>query len=297
MSSPGRSTSASDGVAGFYSPAPLETPVARIMGAGLSGLDSADDLERVEQARMIHSGELMSVHSWELVTAVDGPGTRMTTFLSGCPLRCLYCHNPDTLDMRRGTMIPTEELMERMLRYKRIFDRTGGGITMSGGEPLMQPAGIARIFEFAKENGIHTALDTTGFLGWRCTDEMLSNLDLCLLDIKSGTEKTYRALTSRELQPTIEFAKRLSDAEVSVWVRFVLVPGHTDSADNIREVAEIASTITSLERLEVLPFHQMGRDKWHALGLPYLLDEVEPPTPGETEAARDIFREMGIPTF
>lgn len=267
------------------------------MGAGLSGLDTADDLERVDQARMIHAGELVSVHSWELVTAVDGPGTRMTTFLSGCPLRCLYCHNPDTMDMRRGTMVPTEELMDRMVRYKRIFDRTGGGITISGGEPLMQPAGVARLLEFARQNDIHTALDTSGFLGSRCSDQMLSNLSLCLLDIKSGIESTYKEVTSRELAPTLEFAKRLSDANVPVWVRFVLVPGFTDASENIEAVADICTTIDSLERVEVLPFHQMGRDKWNALRLPYRLEEVDPPNTEDIILARQVFRDRGLTVY
>ncbi len=286
-----------DGVTGEYAPQPLDTPVARVMGQGLSGLDPAGDLERVEQARLIHEGELLSVHSWELVTAVDGPGTRMTTFFSGCPLRCLYCHNPDTMDMRRGTMIPTEELCDRMFRYRRIFKRTGGGITLSGGEPLMQPAGVARILQFAKDKGIHTAIDTSGFLGWRCTDEMLENLDLCLLDIKSGLEPTYAKTTGQQLAPTLEFAKRLGEAGVDVWVRFVMVPGLTDAEENVREVARIAATIPTLERVEVLPFHQMGRDKWEALGLEYQLEDVEPPSNEEVEAVRDIFREQGIEVY
>ena len=283
-----------DGVAGFYSAEALDDPVARVMGAGLAGLDAVGEIERAEQARLIHEGELLSVHSWELVTAVDGPGTRMTTFLSGCPLRCLYCHNPDTMDMRRGTMTPTEQIEKRMLRYRRIFERTGGGITLSGGEPLMQPAGVARLLRFAKERGIHTAIDTSGFLGWRCTDAMLSDLDLVLLDIKSGADETYRGLTGQGLQPTLEFAERLGAAEVPVWVRFVLVPGVTDSPENLAEVARIAATIPTLERVEVLPFHQMGRDKWEALGLDYQLSEVQPPSAEQAERARDIFRARGL---
>ena len=286
-----------DGVTGEYAPAPADNPVARVMGQGLSGLDPVGDVARREQASMIHHGDLLSIHSWELVTAVDGPGTRMTTFFSGCPLRCLYCHNPDTLDMRRGTMVPTRELCDRILRYKRIFNRTGGGVTFSGGEPLMQPAGLARLLKFAKENGIHTTIDTSGFLGWRCTDEMIEDLDLVLLDIKSGVGSTYRALTGQDLAPTLEFGKRLGDAGVPIWVRFVLVPGYTDDPENIAKVAEIAADIPTVERVEVLPFHQMGRDKWDALGLDYQLTDVEPPTAEETEKARAIFRDYGLEVY
>ncbi len=287
----------SDGVTGEYAPAPSDHPYLRPAGKGMAGLDLLGDVERAEQAAMIHAGDLLSVHSWELVTAVDGPGTRMTTFLSGCPLSCLYCHNPDTMDMRRGNLVPTAELCRRIKRYKRIFDRTNGGITISGGEPLMQPRGLAKLLQFAKDNGMHTAIDTSGFLGWRCTDEMMSNLDLVLLDIKSGDPKTYRRTTNQDLAPTLAFAKRLGDAGVPVWARFVLVPGLTDAPDNVAEVARIASTIPSLERVEVLPFHQMGRDKWDSLGLPYELADTEPPSAEETEAAREVFRARGLETY
>lgn len=288
---------ASDGVTGEYAPAPANHPYLRPAGKGMAGLDLLGDVERRERAAMIHAGELLSVHSWELVTAVDGPGTRMTTFLSGCPLSCLYCHNPDTMDMRRGNLVPTSELCRRIKRYKRIFDRTGGGITISGGEPLMQPRGLAKVLRFAKENGIHTAIDTSGFLGWRCTDEMMGDLDLVLLDIKSGDPATYLRATNQELAPTLQFAERLGQAGVPVWARFVLVPALTDAPDNIAEVARIASTIPSLERVEVLPFHQMGRDKWDSLGLPYQLSETEPPSAEATEAAREIFRARGLETY
>ncbi len=286
-----------DGVAGLYTPSPAENPVARVMGQGLSGIGAAEDLARMEQARLIHGGELLSLHSWELVTAVDGPGTRLTTFLSGCPLRCLYCHNPDTMDMRRGTMVPTQDIVKRMLRYKRIFKRTDGGITISGGEPLMQPAGVARLLRAARENGIHTAIDTSGFLGSRCTDEMLDDLSLVLLDIKSGDEETYKRLTSQSLQPTLDFAKRLGEHGVPVWVRFVVVPGYTDDPENVRAVAQIAASIPTVERVEVLAFHQMGRDKWASLGLTYELEDVSPPTPEQMNQARAIFKSFGLPVF
>ena len=286
-----------DGVTGEYAPAPTDIPVARIMGQGLSGLDPVGDLARREQARQIHEGELLSIHSWELVTAVDGPGTRMTTFFAGCPLRCLYCHNPDTLDMRRGTMVPTQELCDRILRYKRIFDRTDGGVTFSGGEPLMQPAGLARLLQFSHENGIHTAIDTSGFLGWRCTDEMLGNLDLVLLDLKSGLAPTYKKITGQKLTPTLEFARRLADAEIPVWARFVLVPGYTDAIENVEEVARLAASFPNIERVEVLPFHQMGRDKWDALKLNYQLGDVQPPSAEELEGVRDIFRSRGLTVY
>jgi pyruvate formate-lyase 1-activating enzyme len=286
-----------DGVSGEYAPARAEQAVARPCGGGLAGLDFADNLERAEQARALHLGELASVHSWELVTAVDGPGTRMTVFFSGCPLRCLYCHNPDTMEMRRGEMVPASELIDRMMRYQGIFRRSGGGITLSGGEPLMQPRVVARLLESAKAAGIHTAIDTSGNLGWRCTDAMLENLDLCLLDIKSGDEMAYERATGAKLAPTLDFAGRLSDAGVEVWVRFVLVPGLTDDPQNIERVAKLAAGISTCTRVEVLPFHQMGRDKWETLGMEYKLADTEPPTKEAVSFARKIFADEGLVVY
>src|SRR5690606_20456770 len=144
------------------------------------------EAERTERFAQMRAGELGSLHSWELVTAVDGPGTRLTVFLAGCPLRCLYCHNPDTMEMRRGEPVAATELLARIKRYTSIFEVTGGGITISGGEPLMQPAFVARILRGAKELGIHTAIDTSGYLGAHMTDAMLDDIDLVLLDVKSG---------------------------------------------------------------------------------------------------------------
>ncbi len=286
-----------DGVTGEYRPRPASTPTPRTAGAGLGAISVADANQRPEQIAQIRAGALASVHSWELVTAVDGPGTRLTVFLSGCPLRCLYCHNPDTLEMRRGESVETENLIRRMLRYRRIFERSGGGLTLSGGEPLMQPQVVARMLRAAKEAGIHTAIDTSGNLGSRCTDEMLADLDLCLLDIKSGSAEKYREVTGAELGPTIDFAHRLSAAGIEVWVRFVLVPGLTDDPENIARVADIAAEIETCTRVEVLPFHQMGQDKWAELGLDYELAETQPPTEEATEQARGIFRARGLTTY
>lgn len=286
-----------DGVTGVYSPLPSETDSERTQGAGLDGLSIAETVSRQEQIRELHLGQLASVHSWELVTAVDGPGTRMTVFLSGCPLHCLYCHNPDTMDMRRGEMVPTAELIGRMNRYKSIFTRTNGGITLSGGEPLMQPRVVEKIFRAAKESSIHTAIDTSGNLGWRCTDSMLDDLDLCLLDIKSGDPETYKQVTGQELQPTLDFAKRLAQHNVDVWVRFVLVPNLTDAPENIEQVADYSAAISTCRRVEVLPFHQMGRDKWQSLGLEYQLEQVEPPSVEQINSAKESFARRGLVVY
>lgn len=285
---------ASDGTELALGDQDFQAPEARHTGAGTAGLLELTDLDRSERLTRMREGSLGSIHSWELVTAVDGPGTRMTIFLSGCPLRCLYCHNPDTMAMRNGEPIEADELLRRIRRYRKIFRTTGGGITLSGGEVLMQPAFAARLLRGAKEMGIHTALDTSGFLGAAATDDMLADTDLVLLDVKSGIPETYQKVTGRALQPTIDFGDRLSERGIEIWVRFVLVPGLTDAPENIDAVARIASRWGSLSRLEVLPFHQMGRDKWAALHMDYALADAQPPSMEQVDEVRARFRSFGL---
>ena len=281
----------------------VATLIHSTIEAPLGGLEVAD-VSRHERLTAMREGRLGSVHSWELVTAVDGPGTRLTTFLSGCPLQCLYCHNPDTLAMKDGHPVASDELLARIARYRGVFRATGGGITLSGGEVLMQPAFAARILRGAKELGIHTAIDTSGFLGAAATDAMLEDVDLVLLDVKSGDPDTYRRVTGRDLEPTLAFGRRLAEMPhgPEVWIRFVLVPGLTDDIDNVERVAEYAASLNevmpgTVTRVEVLPFHQMGRDKWAALGRDYQLGNTQPPTPALTERVRDQFRAHGLTTY
>lgn len=281
----------------------VATLIHSTIEAPLGGLEVAD-VSRHERLTAMREGRLGSVHSWELVTAVDGPGTRLTTFLSGCPLQCLYCHNPDTLAMKDGHPVTSDELLARIARYRGVFRATGGGITLSGGEVLMQPAFAARILRGAKELGIHTAIDTSGFLGAAATDAMLEDVDLVLLDVKSGDPDTYRRVTGRDLEPTLAFGRRLAEMPhgPEVWIRFVLVPGLTDDIDNVERVAEYAASLNevmpgTVTRVEVLPFHQMGRDKWAALGRDYQLGDTQPPSPALTERVRDQFRAHGLTTY
>lgn len=264
--------------------------------SGTAGLELSE-ADRSEKFAQMRAGELGSLHSWELVTAVDGPGIRMTTFLSGCPLQCLYCHNPDTMEMRRGEPIAADELLARIGRYTKVFQVSGGGLTISGGEPLMQPAFVAKILRGAKELGIHTAIDTSGYLGAHCTDAMLDDIDLVLLDVKSGDEATYKAVTGRELQPTLDFGRRLAAHGIEIWIRFVLVPGLTDAVENVEAVAEFVASLGTVSRVEVLPFHQMGRDKWASLGLKYQLEDTSPPTQEVVARVRDQFRARGLTVF
>jgi pyruvate formate lyase activating enzyme len=221
----------------------------------------------------------------------------MTLFLSGCPLRCQYCHNPDTLFMHDGTDTSFEEVMARILRYRSVFEATGGGLTISGGEPLMQPAFVERVFRACRELGIHTTLDTSGYLGRRATDELLDNTSLVLLDVKSGLPEVYRKVTARPLKPTLEFGDRLAARAVPTWVRFVLVPGLTDGEDNVEAVADIVERWPNVERVEVLPFHQMGVDKWERLGRPYTLGDVRPPDDALLSRVQEQFRARGLTVY
>lgn len=250
-----------------------------------------------------HVGSVGSVHSWELVTAVDGPGTRLTIFLSGCGLRCQYCQNPDTWQLRDGRPTTIQEIRERIAHYAPVLGAAHGGVTLSGGEPLMQANFAARIFRYCKKIGIHTALDTSGFLGKRATDEMLDDTDLVLLDVKSGLPDTYRTVTGRSLAPTLEFGRRLAERGNAIWLRYVLVPGLTDAVENIDAVADYVQSLQLLgsrpavERVEILPFHQMGESKWTELGLEYPLEGTEPPTVELISRVRDQFAARGLTVF
>lgn len=250
-----------------------------------------------------HIGSVGSVHSWELVTAVDGPGTRLTIFLSGCGLRCQYCQNPDTWQLRDGMPTTIQEIRRRIDRYAPVLRAAHGGVTLTGGEPLMQANFAARIFRYCTSIGIHTALDTSGFLGKRATDEMLDDTSLVLLDVKSGLPDTYRTVTGRSLAPTLEFGRRLAERGNTIWLRYVLVPGLTDGVENIDAVAEYAQSLQLLgakpavERVEILPFHQMGREKWHELGLKYPLEGTQPPDDELIQRARDQFAARGLTVF
>ena len=253
----------------------------------------------VADEELVHSEAIRdhltgSVHSWDLSTGVDGPGTRMTLFMAGCGMRCQFCQNPDTWRMRDGVRHTVDEVMERVTRYATIMKVTGGGLTVSGGEPLLQAKFVMNVFKRCTDLGIHTALDTAGLLGSRLSDDDLNYVDLTLLDIKSGIAETYQRVTGRPMQPTLDFATRLSNLGKTMWIRFVLVPGLTDAPENVEAIASFVETLDCVERLEVLPFHQLGRDKWAATGEPYLLGDTRSPEPELVDRVRDQFKAHGI---
>jgi pyruvate formate lyase activating enzyme len=233
------------------------------------------------------------LHSWDISVGVDGPGTRFVAFTAGCPLRCLYCANPDTWRMRSGTATTSDAVLADLTRHRR-FIAAGGGFTVSGGEPLLQPAFTGALLAGARDLGVHTAIDTSGYLGARATDHLLDACNLVLLDIKSWDRALYRRLTGRDLHPTVTFARRLADRGTPVWVRFVLVPGLTDDPDNVEGVARFAADLGNVERVDVLPFHRLCAHKYRDLGLRFPLADVEPPDEATVARTLGQFREAGL---
>jgi pyruvate formate lyase activating enzyme len=237
------------------------------------------------------------VHSWEVGSTVDGPGLRFVGFLTGCLLRCQYCHNPDTWHKHNGHPVTVARAGEVIGRFAHSLKVSGGGVTLSGGEPQLQRQFVNEVFRRCKQMGLHTCIDTSGRLGEKFTDEELMNIDLHLLDIKSGDPATYEKVTRQPLQPTLDFARRLAALKRPMWIRFVLVPGLTDAYDNVEKVADIVCGLASVERVEILRFHQMGRDKWHKLGLQYPLENVEPPDRELTRRVHNQFLTRGLTVY
>ena len=263
---------------------------------GVAGAEGPD--ERSAELAAVRAGTVGRVHSWELVTGLDGPGTRLTVFLSGCVLRCQYCHNPDTWRLPDGRLTTLNKLTDRIARRAAALKIMHGGVTLSGGEPLIQRPFVTNVLRRCKELGLHTTLDTSGFLGMRASDELLDAVDLVLLDVKAGLPETYRTVTGRELAPTLRFGRRLRDRGTPIWIRYVLVPGLTDGEDDVRIVADYAASLGEVvQRVEVLPFHQMGKNKWKALDIPYPLEHTMPPSDELVTRVRETFRSRGLLTF
>jgi pyruvate formate lyase activating enzyme len=237
------------------------------------------------------------LHSYEVGSTVDGPGIRFVAFTTGCLLRCQYCHNPDTWHKYNGHPVTVSRAMQEIGKYARVLKITKGGITISGGEPMLQRPFVMRIFRRCKELGIHTCMDTSGRLGDKMTDEDLMDVDLNLLDIKSGDPDIYQKVTHQPLQPTLDYAQRLSMLGRPMWIRYVLVPGLTDGYDNVQKVADFVASLETVERVEILRFHQMGSDKWHKLALEYPLENFESPDAELTERVRGQFRSYGLTVY
>lgn len=233
------------------------------------------------------------IHSVESFGSADGPGVRYIVFLKGCNMRCQYCHNPDTWAKDGGELMTPEEVLKKALRYKTYW-KEKGGITVSGGEALLQIDFVTELFRLAKEKGVNTCLDTSGnpfsmeepFKSK--FDELMKYTDLFMLDIKHMDDATHRKLTGQTNQNILEMAAYLSDHGKAMWIRHVLVPGITTEEDELYRLRSFLDTLKTVERVEVLPYHTLGVFKWKELGIPYQLEGVDPPTKEQIDRAKEI---------
>ena len=237
------------------------------------------------------------IHSIETFGTVDGPGIRSILFFQGCPLRCKYCHNRDTWNVKDGTEYTAEELIDNVSRYSSDWRSSGGGITASGGEATLQADFLAELFAIAKERDIHTCLDTSGFVDIEKIDKVLDNTDLVLLDIKHMNEEEAKNLTGVGIEKTLKLARHLDERNIPIWLRHVLVPGITDSEENLSQIGELAASLNNIDRLEILPYHTMGVHKWENMGLDYELKDVRDADADDVARAAEIIEKHGVKVF
>ena len=229
------------------------------------------------------------VHSVESFGTVDGPGLRFIVFVQGCGLRCAYCHNPDSWKMKEGKVTEVSEIVSELVKYKEFFDASGGGITVSGGEPLLQVKFLIELFKKLKKEGIHTCIDTSGIVA--ITDdikELLKYTDLVLLDIKHIDEEKSKKLVGVSNKRELEFAQYLSDNNIKIWIRQVLVPGYTDDEEDLKKLKKFIKSLKTVEKVQVLPYHSMGRFKWEKLGAKYELEDVRDANQDDVDRAKKI---------
>lgn len=217
------------------------------------------------------------IHSLESFGTVDGPGIRFVVFMQGCPLRCQFCHNPDTWDVSKGSEYTPIQLVEEIVKYKSYMEFSGGGVTFTGGEPLLQAEFILEASRLLKEKKISVAIDTSGFVWNDRVKELLAGTDIVLLDIKNFNPDTYRAITGVSLTPTLQLLNYLREQRKNTWIRYVLVPGLSDNLDSIQKLSEYLDDFPNISKIEILGFHKMGEYKWQELGLEYKLSDTKPP--------------------
>ncbi len=226
---------------------------------------------------------MAKIHSIETFGAVDGPGIRFVIFMQGCPMRCLYCHNPDTWDTLGGEETSIEDILSQIEKYKHYFGKDGG-VTLTGGEPLMQIDFAIRLFEKLKEQNINTCIDTSGVLFGQNKetddkiDKLLKLTDLVLLDIKHIDSAKHQKLTGHKNENILDFAKYLDKNNIPMWVRYVLVPTLTDDVEDVKKLKQFLDTLNNVQKIEVLPYHTMGKEKYRKLNLDYKLENITPPT-------------------
>lgn len=234
------------------------------------------------------------IHSFDTFGTVDGPGIRFVLFTQGCALQCQYCHNPDSWDMSAGRQMDVEEVLQEIEPYLEYYRRSGGGITVTGGEPTLQAPFLARLFQECKRRwGLHTVLDTNGFCEPSHARELLDVTDLVLLDLKQINPEQHIALTAQPNDRILRFAQFLSERNQAMWIRHVLVPGWTDAYNDLYELGKFIGTLNGVEKLELLPYHRMGVYKWQQMGKEYPLESCPTPTDREVARARSVI-ELGI---
>mgnify|MGYP004504898459 CR=1 FL=1 len=231
------------------------------------------------------------VHSIESFGTVDGPGIRFVLFLQGCHLECKYCHNRDTWDINGGEYKSVDDIMEKVIDYKNYIIPSGGGVTVTGGEPLLQVKFLIEFFKRLKKEGINTCIDTSGMVALtEDIKEVLKMTDLVLLDIKHIDDEKCKDLVGKSNKKELEFAKYLSDNNIKMWIRQVLIPGYTDDEKDLIKLKEFIDTLHTVEKVQILPYHSMGKYKWEKLGLKYGLDGVREATTEEVEKAKKILK-------
>lgn len=233
------------------------------------------------------------IHSIESFGAVDGPGVRFVAFLQGCPLRCLYCHNPDTWKPNEGTAMTSEELFEQILQYKNFIKH--GGVTFSGGEPLLQPDFLREVIELCKAEGIHTAIDTSGGVALDPVKNVIDAADMLLLDIKDIDNEGCIKLSGMSNKNALAILNYCDYIGKDVWIRHVLLPQYTLDDEKLHRLARVLSWYSCIKKIELIPFHKMGEYKWDYIDTPYLLGEIEPASQKEVEKAKEIMRSYALP--
>jgi len=235
------------------------------------------------------------LHSYTTGSAVDGPGIRVVAWTTACMFRCQYCHNPDTWTLSNGIPVTLERAIEGVRKYAHGLKLMHGGFTLSGGEPLMQDRFAVRLLSAVKQMGVHTAIETNGFFGERLSDEELKVIDLVILDMKAFSPEQHERVTGiKDNSEVLDFARRLAALKRPMWLRYVLVPGLTDVDEEMQQMAEFAASLGVVERVEILPFHQLGEYKWERLKLDYKLIDTKPPSGELVAKVIGIFQQAGL---
>jgi len=229
------------------------------------------------------------IHSMYTGGMVDGPGIRTVIFFAGCNMRCKYCHNPDTWARSRGKIMSVQDLLDEVLKYRSYYRFSGGGVTISGGDPLMQPDFLAEVLAACRDKGIHTVIDTAGCAPEEQIRRILPHTNIMMLDFKAIDNDKHMYITAQPIAMPIRTLEISREMGVSVWIRFVLVPGLTDDIDEMREMARFFKDFPNIEKIEILPFHKSGEYKWKDLNIPYELHDTLPPTAEQLRVAHEIF--------